>query len=101
MSKSMIGKVFPRKGGRYPGNWIVIAETPGGSFCLLGVDHENNVISAANYAGHYVRAKKAIGWVDVTQLRFTDDSVEREHGSRGSPSPILQESGEEPSPPVS
>lgn len=66
----LVGKVFKRGGGKYPGFWIVIGLTPGGGCICLGVDYEGNIVGAANYQPFYVAGKKKVAQIDVSEIRI-------------------------------
>ena len=75
----LVGKVFKRGGGRYPGHWVVIAVNPGGGCICLGIDYNGDVIGAANYQQYYVARKEATGWINVEDIRFERASEKEVH----------------------
>ena len=75
----LIGKVFKRGGGRYPGHWVVIAVNPGGGCICLGIDYNGDVIGAANYQKFYVERKEATSWINVEDIRFERASEKKVH----------------------
>tara|TARA_R110000851_G_scaffold16046_2_gene52509 strand:+ start:2138 stop:2383 length:246 start_codon:yes stop_codon:yes gene_type:complete len=66
----LLGKVFRRGGGRYPGVWIVIAVNPGGGCICLGVGDDGSVIGACNYQHYYVERKEATDQINIEDIRF-------------------------------
>ncbi len=80
----LVGKVFKRGGGRYPGHWVVIAVNPGGGCICLGIDLNGDVIGAANYQKYYVERKEATTWINVEDIRFghcnSEAQVEEDRG---------------------
>lgn len=49
MMDNLVGKVFKRAGGKYPGYWVVAGLSPGGSCLCLGIDYDNNLVGVSNY----------------------------------------------------
>lgn len=68
--KELIGKVFKRGGGKYPGYWIVIGLTPGNGCICLGVDLEGNIVGASTYQPYYVARKKAVAEISISAIRI-------------------------------
>lgn len=66
----LVGKVFKRAGGKYPGFWIVIGLTPGNGCICLGVDYEGNIVGATNYQPYYVEGKKALAEIEIAEIRI-------------------------------
>ena len=66
----LVGKVFKRAGGKYPGFWIVIGLTPGNGCICLGVDYEGNIVGATNYQPYYVEGKKALAQIEIAEIRI-------------------------------
>ena len=66
----LVGKVFKRGGGRYPGLWIVVGISPGGGAICLGVDKDHNLVGATTYQPYYVERKKELFKIDVTKITF-------------------------------
>jgi len=86
--RHLIGKVFKRGGGAYPGHWIVISITPRGGCVCLGIGLDGSIVGATNYQPYYVDRKKAVDNIDITQIRFHDDNTE-------TPAPAFGERREE------
>lgn len=71
----LIGKVFKKGGGKYPGYWIVVGLTPSRGCICMGVDKAGVLVSAANYQPYYVAGKREIAKVKVDEIRFAPSST--------------------------
>lgn len=78
--EELVGAVFKRGGGKYPGYWIVIEITPGGGCICLGVDVEGNLVGATNYQPYYVAGKKKVAQIDVSQIRIESVTADPDIG---------------------
>ena len=70
--KSLVGKMFSRKG---TGFWLVLSQNPDYGYChLLGLDKDFNVETTASYQPHYVERKKTVCWINIEDIRFTNET---------------------------
>jgi len=71
----LVGKVFKRAGGKYPGVWIVVGLTPAGGCICLGWGNDGNLVGAANYQPYYVNSKKTLATINIEDIRFLNDTT--------------------------
>lgn len=71
------GNLYRAKGGRGTKVWLLISIKPtefpnlrSNTACLLGLDDDNNIVSAQTYGIHALRHREVIGHVNVEDMRF-------------------------------
>lgn len=74
-----VGNLYRSKGGRDTKFWLLVAIKPttaplirSNTACLLGLDDDNNIVSAQSYGIHALRHREVIGYVNIEEIRFYD-----------------------------